>query len=96
MTATDAETDWNLKHREDLLIALADELKRREQVMESDPGGPGRRCLDLCYLKVRFLDAAGEMLLDVYYVTALLYVVNDTYWNENGDWSDACRLEFHD
>jgi len=85
-----------LRHRDKLLGDLAAELKRRDhhnaKVQLENRGH--MQTTNVIHIHARLVDAEGEVLLDGYFGTVLEYVVEDIYWDENGDWADAVRVEF--
>lgn len=77
---------WNLLHREALLQCLVD-IARDAPL--------NRKLVDIHVLFFPEAAAGGgptDVLLETNFATAMDYIVNDTYWDENGDWSEAARI----
>jgi hypothetical protein len=74
---------WDLVHREDLLWQLAQEIKRLEDE---------RAHTELCHLKVRFFKDDEEITRIYSIAIALDWIVNDIYYNEKANWSEANKL----
>lgn len=70
---------WNLAHRDNLLWQLAHELKKHTTV-------------GLTYLKVTFFVDDIEIIQIYGAHVALDWIVNDIYFNEEANWSQANRL----
>ncbi len=46
-------------------------------------------CIEVAF----YVNGEGEPRVTTDLATALGYLANDTYWNENGDWCDADRAD---
>lgn len=78
-----------LRHKVALLQGIADGL--RALVLAANRRNP-RGKVDLCALEVVFATSDGAKY-EFSVEAALDAIVNDTYWDERGDWSDASTAE---
>lgn len=88
---------YHIERREHLLGQMHEELRTRLQRAEQKKQGfsvLGPTTTDVAYIKVSFCTEEGEVLMWTYFAEALQYLVEDLYWSEDGDWSDAHHLAF--
>lgn len=83
-----------LQHREPLLLGLLEVLRERDRRRQRSDATLGKvhLSMDLDHIDVRLTDEDGDVLLETCWLTAFDYVINDLYWNENGDWSEASKV----
>ena len=87
MSTTEDQSQVGFKHREALLSCLTEELSRR--VRDHDFGE-----VRVESITAHFIDDEDCTLTTTGFVTALDYVVNNVYWGDDGDWSEAVKIEF--
>lgn len=71
----------NLKHRDKLLAEIAEQLKELE----------GNR---IYAIEVILIGPSGRWAFGLAEVLGVL--ANDLYWDERGNWSDACQADVRD
>jgi hypothetical protein len=83
------ENDPKALEQAEKAINAAYEIRHREGLLQNIASGLSRFQENKIYnLQVRFLED-GKTVLKADVPTALDYLANDIYWNEESDWSNA-------
>lgn len=89
MSAKDEEAPiWNLRNREKLLQDITSGLKDPRLAVSSDKTHGKTHDLRLWNMEVAFLED-GEIVANFDVPGAFDAIVNDIYWDEEGDWRNA-------